>query len=173
VSVNHKQLIKKKCILHKYKWYKTKYPDLTPHNSSMLENWCVDMYSNVRKKYWIKSKAEQRHGAAPPVQWRDWHRNSVRFYQQLSKTSLRKKEKLNSQQSGGWQHATNEKQMCVRPWPIVWRPARDQCVIGERLEDPGCVAADGRVEGVNSVAVNSLNYERTELGERSQPLGDK
>jgi len=41
------------------------------------------------------------------------------------------------------------------------------------LEDPGCVAADGRVEGVNSVAVNSMNYERTELGERSQPLGDK
>lgn len=107
----------------------------------------------------MKSSAEQRHEAAPPVQWRDSHRNSVRFYQQLSKTSLRKKRKQNPQQSGGWQHATNEKQMCVRPWPMVWRPARDQCVIGERLEEEGCVAADGRVEGVNSVAVNSLNWE--------------
>lgn len=120
----------------------------------------------------MKSRAEQRHGAAPPVQWRDSHRNSVRFYQQLSKTSLRKKEKTKF--TTVWRvasHNTNEKQMCVRPWPMGWRPARDQCVIGERLEEEGCVAADGRVEAVNSVAVNSLNYERTELGERSQPLG--
>lgn len=34
---------------------------------------------------------------------------------QLSETSEEKKRKQNSQHTGGWQHATNEKQMCMRP----------------------------------------------------------
>lgn len=105
----------------------------------------------------MKSRAEQRHGAAPPVQWRDSHRNSVRLYQQLSwvkQAPEKKKTKFTTVSP-----ATNEKQMCVRPWPMVWRPTRDQCVIGGRLEEQGCVAAGGRVERVNSATVNSLNWE--------------
>lgn len=125
----------------------------------MLENWRVDIYSNVWKI--IKWKVAQNKDMKLLRPFSDATHTGIQFAFTSSwvKQASEKKGKQNPQQSGGWQHATNEKQMCVRPWPMVWRPTRDQCVIGERLEEEGCVAADGRVEGVNSVAVNSLNWE--------------
>lgn len=54
----------------------------------------------------MKSRAEQRHGAAPPVQWRDSHRNSVRLHQQLSKTSPGEKKRKKTKLTTVWRVAT-------------------------------------------------------------------
>lgn len=48
MSINHKQLFKTNKIIY-IRWHIKRYSALTPHNSSMLENWRADIYSNVWK----------------------------------------------------------------------------------------------------------------------------
>lgn len=84
---------------------------------------------------------------------------STQLWAQLSKTSHegKKIEKQNSQQTGGWQHATNEKRACVAARPIACERTRDQHMSAARLAEVGCAAADGRVGGVSGVRANPVN----------------
>lgn len=78
---------------------------------------------------------------------------------QLSKTSHggKKIEKQNWQQTGEWQHATNEKRACVGARPIAWEKTRDQRMSATRLAEVGYAAVSGRVGGVSGVGANPVN----------------
>lgn len=84
---------------------------------------------------------------------------TTQLLSQLSKTSHggKKIEKQNSQQTGGWQHASNEKLACVAARPMVCERTRDQRMSATRLEDVECAAVGGRVGGVSGVRANPVN----------------
>lgn len=69
----------------------------------------------------------------------------------------KKIEKQNSQQTGGWQHATNEQRACVTARPMARERTRDQRMSAARLAVVGCAAVSGRVVGVSSVRANPVN----------------
>lgn len=82
----------------------------------------------------------------------DWVRSQL-----CVKHGRRKRKTKLTTHTGGWQHATNEKQMCVRLQPMGEETTREHCMVAGRLEEIGCVAVGGRDVGVSGVRVNPMN----------------